>query len=626
MSVNENGGANRAGAERDHGRPQAIPGLPGPGGPGRGGAPVPKVRARNTGATVRRLWGYLARQRGGLGLVYALTLCAAGVALFSPYLLGTAIDKYVLAGDLNDLLRLCAFLLVLYFAGSVFTWLQTYVMTGITGRMVKSLRSDLFDRYQLLPLSFFDRQSKGDLMSRTTNDIENVANTLNQTVTQLLTSLITLGGSLFLMLRLNLPLTAVSLITIPLVLLATRSIARLSRTYFAGQQKKLGELNGLIEETVGGQKVVQIFRRERESAAQFQAVNGQLTTQAIKAQIVSGLVGPFMNLFNNLGFALIAAIGGWMVYRDWTTLGVVVAFLNYSRQFGRPIADLANQYNLIQSGVAGAERVFEMIDMESEYAQRGGELPPDTNKPRHTRGHVSFEGVSFSYRPDTPVLTDVTFEAKPGQMIALVGPTGAGKTSIVNLVNRFYETNAGTIRIDGTDIRTLDKDALRGLIGMVLQDSYVFSGTIRDNIRYGKLDATDEQIREAARLANADSFIARLPHGYDTALAPEGSNLSQGQRQLLTIARAILADPAILILDEATSSIDTRTEMHIQEAMRRLMKDRTSLVIAHRLSTIRDADTILVLNGGRLIERGTHAELMAAGGFYAQLHASQYAG
>jgi ATP-binding cassette subfamily B protein len=491
-------------------------------------------------------------------------------------------------------------------------------MTGIAQRMVMELRNDLFERYQLLPLSFFDRRSQGDLMSRTTNDIENVANTLNQTVTQLLTSVITLCGSLVLMLRLSLPLTVVSLITIPLVLLTTRAIATRSRKYFADQQKQLGELNGFIEETVGGQKVVQIFRREQESASQFRAINERLTAQSIRAQIVSGMVGPSMNLFNNLGFALIAAVGGWMVYRDWTTIGIVVVFLNYARQFGRPIADLANQYNLIQSGVAGAERVFEILDVETEYGV-GGALPYG-----EASGHISFEHVSFSYRPDIPVLTDVSFTAKPGQMIALVGPTGAGKTSIVNLLNRFYEINAGRILIDGVDIRTLDKNSLRGMLGMVMQDSYVFSGTIRDNIRYGRLDATDDQIREAARFGGADGFITRLPHGYDTVLAAEGSNLSHGQRQLLTIARAVLADPAVLILDEATSSIDTRTEMHIQEAMHRLMKDRTSFVIAHRLSTIRDADRILVLNEGRLIEQGTHDELLETGGFYSRLYASQF--
>nr|WP_216671480.1 ABC transporter ATP-binding protein [Saccharibacillus qingshengii] len=593
--------------------------MPGPGGPGRG-APRPKERARNTGATVRRLWTYLNRQRADLLWVYALTVFAALVTMVSPYLLGLAIDRFITPGRSDGLLGLCLLLLGLYAGGAIASWLQAYVMTGVAQRMLQSLRGDLFRKFQRLPVSFFDTRTHGELMSRNTNDIENVSNGLNQTVTQMLTSLIVVIGSLVLMLRLNLVLTLVSLVTVPLVLLAAKMIGGITRRSFKAQQERLGSLNGLIEESVGGQRTVQIFRREQAMKEQFGEINNELNRAAVRAQIVSGLVGPVMNMLNNINFALIAAIGGWMVWQGWTSVGVIVSFLNYSRQFGRPIADLANQYNLIQAGVAGAERVFEILDQETEYEERGRALDS-----RAVRGEVIFDKVSFAYRPSRPVLSEVEFRAEPGQKIALVGPTGAGKTTIVNLLTRFYEVTGGTIRIDGCDIRELDKNDLRRSVGMVLQDAYVFAGTIRSNIRYGRLDASDAEVEHAAELANADSFIRALPKGYDTPLTMGGANLSHGQRQLLTIARAVLADPAILILDEATSSIDTRTEMHIQEAMRSLMRGRTSFVIAHRLSTIQDADRILFMNGGRADEQGTHEELLAARGFYYDLYHSQFA-
>lgn len=455
-------------------------------------------------------------------------------------------------------------------------------------------------------------------MSRATNDIESVSSTLNQSVTQLLNSLITLSGSLVIMLMLNVPLTVVSLITIPLVLLASRKIIGLSRTYFRNQQRYLGELGGFIEETISGQKVVKQYSREESEVKRFRKISGELNKVSIKAQIVSGLVGPVMNMINNLGFAIIAGVGGWMAFHNMATVGIIVSFLTYSKQFGRPISDLANQYNLIQSAIAGAERVFEVLEMPSEYGDEESE-----DLPRLT-GEVVFQDVSFAYKADSPILSGVTFEATPGEKIALVGPTGAGKTTIVNLLIRFYDLNGGSIRIDGRDIRELNKNALRSQLGMVLQDAHVFSGTIRENIRFGRLDATDQEIEQAAQLANADAFIKRLPHGYETLLNAEGSNLSHGQRQLLTIARAILADPAILILDEATSSVDTRTEMHIQQAMKNLMKGRTSFVIAHRLSTIQDANRILVIQSGGIAEQGSHEELLAMQGAYYELYNTQF--
>ncbi|MCS7459578.1 ABC transporter ATP-binding protein/permease [Paenibacillus doosanensis] len=589
----------------------------GPGGPGRG--MMAKVRPKNTRATLQRIWHYLRRQRAGLISVFILTVIGSGLALAGPYMIGLAIDKYIIPHDYGGLIRLCAALLAIYVLSAAMTWAQAYVMTGVSQRTVCELRADLFAKIQKLPLQFFDSRTHGELMSRTTNDIENVSNTLNQSVTQLISSVITVAGALLFMLKLNIWLTLLSLITIPLVMLVTGKISGYTRKHFSGQQKHLGEINGFIEETVSGQKVVKSFRREAKTIEQFNDINTKLRDVGTKAQIFSGMMGPVMNVLNNISFALIAAVGGWMVLNDMSTIGIIVSFLNYSKQFGRPINDLANQFNMIQSGVAGAERVFEIMDTKTEY-----EDATASRELRQVNGEVVLSGVSFGYKPDIPVLKNVSLTANPGDTIALVGPTGAGKTTIINLLTRFYDIQEGTITIDGQRIRDLDKDQLRRQLGIVLQDAYLFADTIRENIRYGRLDATNEQIEDAARLANADSFIRKLPQGYDTVLSAEGSNLSQGQRQLITIARAILADPAILILDEATSSVDTRTEMHIQEAMNSLMKGRTSFVIAHRLSTIREADQILVINGGEIIERGTHQQLLDSQGFYYELYNSQF--
>jgi ATP-binding cassette subfamily B protein len=421
------------------------------------------------------------------------------------------------------------------------------------------------------------------------------------------------------MVNLNVWLTLMSLITVPLIALITRKLAAYTRASFGGQQKSLGAINGFIEETISGHQVVTTFGREERAIQEFQGINEQLTKVGIKAQIASGILGPMMNVMNNLSFAIIAFGGGWMVLSGLTTIGIAVSFMSYSRMLGRPINDLANQYNMIQAGIAGAERVFEIMDTPSEYEQQSNQHPM-----KNVRGEVDFDHVSFGYKQQIPVLRDVSFQAKPGETIALVGPTGAGKTTIVNLLTRFYDIDKGTILIDGTDIRKFNKDDLRQKLGIVLQDAYLFSDTVRENIRYGKPDATDSEVEAAAKLANADGFISKLTHGYDTLLSVEGHNLSHGQRQLLTIARAILADPAILILDEATSGIDTRTEMHIQEAMATLMQGRTSFVIAHRLNTIRGADLILVIDGGEIVERGTHEQLLVNQGFYHKLYTSQF--
>ncbi|GGA01437.1 multidrug ABC transporter ATP-binding protein [Paenibacillus marchantiophytorum] len=581
--------------------------------------PARKPRAKHTGATLLRMWGYLRHQRAGLVTVAVLTILGSGLALLGPYLIGVAIDDYILPRNADGLVRLCFLLLGSYLMIGAASWVQSYIMAGVSQRTVWEMRQDLFQHLHQLPVSYFDQTSHGELMSRTTNDVDNVSTTLSQNVTQIITSIITIAGSFVMMLALNIWLTLISLITVPIVLFTTRQITKRTQRLFKEQQQRLGQLNGLIEETISGQKVVKTFRREAASVEQLHTINEQLRVAGTGAQQLSGMMGPSMNMINHFSFILLAAVGGWMVLQGWTMVGVIISFLNYSKQFSRPINDLANQYNMIQAGVAGAERVFEVMDNPTEYeADSGAALLSDV------KGEVIFQNVSFRYTDEVPILKEISFTAQPGDLIALVGPTGAGKTTIINLLTRFYDINTGSITIDGRDIRDLNKDSLRSRLGIVLQDVYLFSDTVRENIRFGRLDATDKEVEAAAKLANADGFIGRLPNGYDTKLTADGGNLSQGQRQLLTIARAILADPAILVLDEATSAVDTRTELHIQQAMSLLMKGRTSFVIAHRLSTIREASAILVIRGGEIVERGTHDELLAQRGHYYDLYVNQF--
>ncbi|RXZ83677.1 ABC transporter ATP-binding protein [Paenibacillaceae bacterium] len=582
----------------------------------------PKPRARNTKATLLRLWQYLKRQRAALFVVFALTVLSSGLSLLGPLYIGRAIDVYILPRDYNGLLSLCLLLVGIYLFSGAAAWLQAYVMASVSQRTVWELRQDLFAHLQKLPVRYFDQTTHGELMSRTTNDVENVSTTLSQNLTQIISSFIMVVGSLAMMLVLNVWLTLVTLTIVPLVLFTTRQITKRTQRLFKEQQQRLGQLNGLIEETISGQKVVKTFRREADSISQLQVINKQLRKAGTAAQNLSGLMGPSMNMINHFSFILLAAIGGWMILNNWTMLGVVISFLNYSKYFSRPVNDLANQYNMIQSGIAGAERVFEVMDTSTEYDGDSDETR--SRQLTEPAGEVVFDQVSFAYQEGSPTLSGISFSARPGDLIALVGPTGAGKTTIINLLTRFYEIDQGAIRIDGMDIRTINKDNLRSHLGIVLQDVYLFSDTVRENIRFGRLDATGEEVEAAARLANADSFIRQLPQGYDTMLTAEGGNLSQGQRQLLTIARAILANPAILVLDEATSSIDTRTEMAIQDAMSQLRRGRTSFVIAHRLSTIREATCILVIDGGTIVERGTHEQLLASKGHYYELYANQF--
>lgn len=610
------------------GFPRPLPG-PGPGrpgaGPGRGPGPFfgPVQKPKNTIGTLRRLLGYLREQKRVLVAVFFLVATSSVLNLVNPYLMGKAVDRYILPRDFQGLLRISLLMLGLYLLASGIVFLQNYLMTGVSLETVRNLRKDLFAKLQVLPLAFFDTRPHGEIMSRLTNDVDNVNSVLNTSVISVFSSIITLAGSVVMMVYLSPVLTLAGMVIIPLLLVSTRIITGHTREYFSRRQARLGDLNGFIEETISGQKVVKIFNRETACFQDFQRHNEELKKAGIRAEVFSGLIGPLMNLLNNLGLALIAAVGGVLVIRGAISVGVILSFINYTKFFTRPLNELANQINLIQSAIAGAERVFAVMDEEAE--SEAGVSPV---QPERIEGRIVFKDVSFSYKKDAgaTVLKGINFSAAPGQVIALVGPTGAGKTTIINLLTRFYDPDEGEILLDNWELRRLKRERLRSALGIVLQDTYLFAGTVRENIRYGRLDASDEEVEAAARIANAEQFILRLPQGYETVLEENGENLSQGQRQLLAIARAVLADPRVLILDEATSNVDTRTESQIQKAMLALMKGRTSLVIAHRLSTIRNADQILVINNGEIIESGKHQELMVKKGFYYDLYNSQFRG
>ncbi|MGC9521982.1 MAG: ABC transporter ATP-binding protein [Anaerolineae bacterium] len=613
-----------AGAEKgrkDEDRKEESRRRAGPGGGGPMGRFRPKEHAKDAKGTLLRLWSYLGRHKLALVVTAILVVISSGLEVLGPYLMGQAIDKYMIGGDLPGLARIALLMLAVYVGSSAVSWLQTYVMAGVSQQAVTEIRNELFAKLQTLSLSFFDERTHGELMSRLTNDVDNVSNVLTSGITSLLSSVLSLVGVAAMMFLLNVRLAIVTLITIPLMVVISRWIARRTRAGFRAQQAFLGDLNGLIEETITGQRVVKAYNRELAAISEFRSTNRQLREASTKAQIFAGVLPPLTNLVNNTGLTIVALAGGWMAVRGLATVGDIASFVQYARRFGWPLNGIASLYNSIQAAIAGAERVFETLDEVPELTDAPGALPLE-----HVEGDVVFEDVCFEYEPGVPVIKHVDLHAKPGQTIALVGPTGAGKTTLVSLLTRFYDIGCGRILIDGVDIRDIRMDDLRRKLGIVLQDTYLFADTVMENIRYGRLDATDEEVIAAAELANADQFIRRLPHGYATPLSERGSNLSQGQRQLLSIVRAILADPAILVLDEATSSIDTRTEKIIQEAMLRLMEGRTSFVIAHRLNTIREADEILVVNEGEIVERGTHRELLAAEGFYHNLYLAQFKG
>jgi ATP-binding cassette subfamily B protein len=590
--------------------------------PGRGpGAHRGGEKAKDVWGTLIRLWRYLRRERRTLGGVAGLVILTTILNVTGPALMGIAIDRFITQGNLTGLARIALAMLVVTVLASLGTWLQQVIMVGVAQRVVRDLRQDLFDRLQTLSLSFFDRHPHGDLMSRLSNDVETISNVLTSNATQLISSALTIVGVIVAMFMINVPLAVVTLLVLPLMVVLTRGVTQRSRTGFRAQQKHLGELNGIIEETVTGQQVVKAFVREQEAIDEFDVANRKLQRAATRAEIFAGFMGPVMNLVNNVSLAVVAGAGGWMALRGWATVGTIAAFISYARQFGRPLSQVAQLFNVIQAALAGAERVFAVSDEEPGVTDA-----PDAQALDHIQGKVTFEDVRFSYEPGVPVLKHVTMYNNPGEMIALVGPTGAGKTTIINLLTRFYDVDSGAIRVDGVDIRDIRMDELRRKLGLVLQDNFLFADTVMENIRYGRLEATDEEVVQAAKLANAHSFIHRLPQGYRTELSERGGNLSLGQRQLLAIARAVLADPDILILDEATSNVDTRTEKKLQQALMRLMEGRTSFVIAHRLSTIRDADCVMVIKDGEVIERGTHEELLAKRGFYHRLYTSQFKG
>ncbi len=581
----------------------------------------PTEKPKHTRHTLRRLMRIYMQQWQYIALAIFLTLLSVLLSLCVPMLIGEAVNTFDLATysvQTPRLTRILTALFIAYFATWGITTLNGWLMAGISQTIVKSMRTSLFRKLQKLPLQFYDTHPHGDTMSRITNDIDNISNTIAQTTTELFSSILNIIGSFIMMLVLNIPLTVVSLISIPLVLLLTRSIASRSRFNFMEQFRALGNLNGMIEESIQEIKMVKAFHKEADMLTQFANCNQTLRHYSIKAQIWSGLLMPLMNVINNISFGCVACAGGLLSVHGLVSVGTIASFITYSKQFGQPLNNIASMFNSIQSALAGAERVFEIMDELEE--------PHDISNPISLvspQGDVVFNRVSFSYAADKPVLCNISFHVKPGQTVALVGETGAGKTTIVNLLTRFYDAESGRITIDGVDIQTIKREQLHRCFSVVLQETCLFTGTIADNIRYGNPSASDEAVKRAAQLANAHSFISRLPQGYQTMVSGSTDNLSQGQRQLLAIARAFLSNAPILILDEATSSVDTRTEKNIQKAMLTLMQGRTSFLIAHRLSTIRDADRIMVIGEHRIIESGTHTQLMAQRGVYYKMVLSQ---
>ncbi len=523
--------------------------------------------------------------------------------------------------DFDAVARVLLLVLTIYVVAALLQWLQGFLLTGAVNRTIYGLRRDVEDKLNRLPLPYFDAQPRGELLSRVTNDIDNVAQSLQQTLSQLVTSLLTVVAMVAMMVWISPLLAVLALVTIPVTMVVTAMIGKRSQKHFVQQWASTGQVGAVVEETFTGHELVKVFGRQDEADRQFDEANGSLHHASFRAQFISGIIMPTMMFIGNLNYVAIAVVGGFRVATGSMSLGDVQAFIQYSRQFTQPLTQVASMANLMQSGVASAERVFEVLDAPEQEPESG--TPAVIDDPH---GRVVFEDVSFSYEPDSPLIERLDLEVDPGQTVAIVGPTGAGKTTLVNLVLRFYELDGGRITLDGVDIRDLSRHGLRSRIGMVLQDTWLFAGTIRENIAYGRPGASDEEVLEAARATYVDRFVHSLPDGYDTVLNAEADNISAGERQLITIARAFLSDPALLILDEATSSVDTRTELLLQQAMSNLRSDRTSFVIAHRLSTIRDADLILVMEDGRIVERGSHAELLAAGGAFARLYAAQFEG
>lgn len=600
----------------------AQPHLGGRGGPGQ---MIPGEKPKNFKKTLKRLASYLKPRKMQLIAVTIAALFSTVFAIISPKILGEAttslFDSFMTKSDVDFpfIGKLLLILFVLYIFSSLFALMQHYIMASVSQTTIAEMRQEVNEKLTRLPLKYYDRNPHGDILSRAVNDIDNIANSLQQALTQIITSVITILGIIVMMLSISPLLTLVVLVTLPMSAVAVRFIGVRSQKFFVNQQRELGQINGHIEEMFTGHQVVKAFGHEREAIEKFERINERLFDSGWKAQFVTGLMYPVMGFIGNIGYILVSIIGGIFVLNGSLLIGNVQAFIQYTQQLSHPLGQAAGIANLVQAALASAERIFVLLDEEEEEPEQPAAIDVDALK-----GRITFENVRFGYEDNVPVINDVSLEINEGQTVALVGPTGAGKTTIINLLMRFYEVDGGRLLIDGIPYSELSREQVRSRFAMVLQDTWLFNGTIRENIAYGREDATEEEIVAAAKHAFADDFIRTLPEGYDTVLGEDASNISQGQRQLLTIARAILSNPSILILDEATSSVDTRTEMNIQLAMHRVMQGRTSFVIAHRLSTIRNADLILVINHGDIIEQGTHEQLLQQNGFYAQLYHSQF--
>lgn len=568
-------------------------------------------KPRNQRQTLTRIWHYMRNERLAVWVAIVTVVLFTLLQLVGPWLIGVIIDDYILKLDIEGTITMVLILGSTYVATFGVTYIQMVAMIFVAQKTIRRLRQQLFEKLQRLPIHFFDRQQQGDLMSRVTNDIDSLNMALTQSITQILSSVLMVVGVAVAMFLMEWRLAIVALTVIPLIVFVTKQIIKRSSVNYKARQRDLGALNGYIEETISGTEVVTLFGQEQHVSETFHEKNEKLRHSALHAETISGMMGPFNNAMNGIGLTLVIGAGAFFILQGYTTVGVLAAFVTYTRQFFRPINQLSNLLNIFQAAIAGAERVFDVLDEDDEVQDKQGAVVAT-----HFDGHVRFRDVSFSYNEGTPILKNISFEAQRGQMIALVGPTGSGKTTVINLLTRFYDVDSGQIEIDGRPIGDYTMHSLREHVGIVLQDTYLFSGTIRENIRFGKLHATDEEVEEAAKVAYAHQFIRHLPNQYDTMITSGGTNLSQGQRQLLAIARAILEDPDILILDEATSNVDTRTEVHIQHGLLNLMNGRTSFVIAHRLKTIEQADQILVLQQGEILEQGSHQQLMEKQGFY----------
>jgi len=573
-----------------------------------------RTKAANGKKTLTRIWSLLTVHRITFYLVLFLVICSTALALVGPVMIGKIIDDFIVARQTDGLASILVFLIIIYTFYALSLWGQNFFMIGIAQKTVQHLRTSLFRHFHKLPISFFDKRQHGELMSRVTNDIENVSSTLNSSVIQIFSSTLTIIGTTSVMFWISPLLTVIILMIIPIMFFGMKWITRRTNVIFKKQQKNLGELNGIIQESISGQSIIKAFSQEQYIKGEFEGKANRLKQTGYWGMFYSGLIPKLMNMLNNTSYAFIVGIGGFFALKGWISIGSIIIFIEFSRQFTRPLNDLANQFNTLLSAIAGAERVFEILDLDEEASKENQKL-----KLEKVKGNVEFRNVSFSYNQAGSTIKNICFTITAGQTAAFVGPTGAGKTTIINLLSRFYDYDEGQILIDGHDVKNYTRDSVRKQLGFVLQESFLFQGTIRENICYGRIEATDEEMIEAAKQANAHSFIERLPDGYDTILYDSGSSISEGQKQLLAIARAILSNPSILILDEATSSIDTITELHIQQALKRLMEGRTSFVIAHRLNTVREADQIIVLKEGEMIEKGSHHKLVSEKGFYFDL-------